>query len=114
VLRFHRGGADLRLGDHPRVLGARKALERDDPQDARQGVTSLVGLRKAVSGISDTVLAERLLELADAGLVTRAVSEGPLVGVRYELTSAGAELVPMISQLEASAKRNLVAQVEHV
>jgi len=72
------------------------------------GVTSFVGLRKAVSGISDTVLAERLLELADAGLVTRAVSEGPPVSVRYELTSAGAELVPTIAQLGAWAKPNLV------
>jgi len=76
------------------------------------GVTSFVGLRKAVSGISDTVLAERLLELAEAGLVTRAVSEGPPVAVRYELTCAGAELVPTIAQLGAWAKRNLVAQGE--
>ena len=73
------------------------------------GVTSFVGLRKAVSGISDTVLAERLLELADLGLVLRAVSEGPPVAVRYELTAAGEELVPTISQLGAWAKRNLKA-----
>jgi DNA-binding HxlR family transcriptional regulator len=71
------------------------------------GVTSFVGLRKAVSGISDTVLAERLLELADVGLVTRAVAEGPPVSVSYELTAAGAELVPTISQLGSWAKRNL-------
>ena len=73
------------------------------------GVTSFVGLRKAVSGISDTVLAERLLELAEVGLISRAVSEGPPVTVRYELTTAGAELVPTISQLGSWAKRNLVA-----
>ncbi|CAN5509772.1 hypothetical protein BH10ACT6_BH10ACT6_00630 [soil metagenome] len=71
------------------------------------GVTSFVGLRKAVSGISDTVLSERLLELAAAGLVSRAVAEGPPVTVRYELTDAGAELVPTISQLGQWAKRNL-------
>lgn len=75
------------------------------------GVTSFVGVRKAVSGISDTVLAERLLELAEVGLVTRAVAEGPPVSVRYELTTAGAELVPMISQLGLWAKRNLAAPV---
>ena len=75
------------------------------------GVTSFVGLRKAVGGISDTVLSERLLELADAGLVTRAVVEGPPVAVRYELTTAGAELVPTIAQLGAWAKRNLAAPV---
>lgn len=71
------------------------------------GVTSFVGLRKAVSGISDTVLAERLLELTELGLVSRAVTDGPPVSVRYELTAAGAELVPTISQLGQWAKRNL-------
>jgi len=76
------------------------------------GVTSFVGVRKAVSGISDTVLAERLLELAEAGLVTRAVAEGPPVSVRYELTTAGAELVPMISQLGLWAQRNLAKSAE--
>src|SRR3954465_10930084 len=57
------------------------------------GVTSFVGVRKAVPGISDTVLAERLLELAEVGLVSRAVTDGPPVAVRYELTTAGAELL---------------------
>jgi DNA-binding HxlR family transcriptional regulator len=71
------------------------------------GVSSFVGLRKAVTGISDTVLSERLLELGEAGLVTREVVEGPPISVRYELTTAGAELVPMMSQLGAWAQRNL-------
>lgn len=71
------------------------------------GVTTFVGLRKAVSGISDTVLAERLLELVETGLVSRVVSEGPPVTVRYDLTAAGAELVPTISQLGSWAMRNL-------
>lgn len=78
------------------------------------GVTSFVGLRKAVTGISDTVLAERLLELTDAGLVKRTVADGPPVTVRYELTTAGAELVPMISQLGLWAKRNLAAPAEQI
>lgn len=71
------------------------------------GITSFVGLRKAVSGISDTVLAERLLELVDIGLVRRDVAEGPPIAVRYELTTAGAELLPTIAQLGQWAKRNL-------
>ncbi|MDP9028600.1 MAG: helix-turn-helix transcriptional regulator [Actinomycetota bacterium] len=75
------------------------------------GVSSFVGLRKAVSGISDTVLAERLLELADVGLVSRDVADGPPVSVRYELTDAGAELVPTIAQLGGWAKRNLRTHV---
>jgi DNA-binding HxlR family transcriptional regulator len=76
------------------------------------GVTSFVGLRKAVTGISDTVLSERLLELTDAGLVTRAVVEGPPITVRYELTAAGVELVPTISQLGLWALRNLANPAE--
>jgi DNA-binding HxlR family transcriptional regulator len=70
-------------------------------------VSSFVGLRKAVTGISDTVLSERLLELGEAGLVTREVVEGPPISVRYELTTAGVELVPTISQLGLWAQRNL-------
>lgn len=77
------------------------------------GENSFVGLRKAVSGISDTVLAERLLELAELGLIARAVADGPPVTVRYELTTAGAELVPTISQLGLWARRNLAAPTEH-
>jgi DNA-binding HxlR family transcriptional regulator len=76
------------------------------------GVTTFVGLRKAVSGISDTVLSERLAELAEVGLVSRAVADGPPVSVRYELTAAGAELVPTISQLGQWAKRNLKKPAE--
>jgi DNA-binding HxlR family transcriptional regulator len=71
------------------------------------GSASFVSLRKAVSGISDTVLSERLVELVEARLVRRDVAEGPPVTVSYELTNAGAELVPMIDDLGAWAKRNL-------
>jgi hypothetical protein len=58
------------------------------------------------------VLAERLLELAEVGLVSRAVTDGPPVTVRYELTTAGAELVPTISQLGLWAQRNLATPSE--
>jgi DNA-binding HxlR family transcriptional regulator len=71
------------------------------------GDASFVSLRKAVSGISDTVLSERLVELVEAGLVRRDVAEGPPVTVSYELTTAGSELVPMIGELGAWARRNL-------
>ena len=71
------------------------------------GAASFVGLRKAVSGIGDTVLSERLTELAELGLVRRIVAEGPPVTVSYELTTAGHEVIPTISQLGTWAKRNL-------
>lgn len=71
------------------------------------GPASFVALRKGVSGIGDTVLSERLTELAELGLVRRTVSEGPPVAVSYELTPAGQEVVPTISELGRWAKRNL-------
>jgi DNA-binding HxlR family transcriptional regulator len=74
------------------------------------GAASFVALRKAVSGISDTVLSERLVELAEGGLVRRDVAEGPPVTVSYALTAAGIELVPTIKQLGQWAQRNLATR----
>jgi DNA-binding HxlR family transcriptional regulator len=71
------------------------------------GQASFVSLRKAVGGISDTVLSERLVELVEVGLVRRDVAPGPPVTVSYELTTAGVELVPTIEELGAWAHRNL-------
>jgi DNA-binding HxlR family transcriptional regulator len=71
------------------------------------GRTSFVGLRRAVSGISDTVLSERLSGLTEAGLVRRDVEEGPPISVSYGLTAAGAEIVPTIAALGDWAQRNL-------
>lgn len=71
------------------------------------GSASFVGLRKAVSGISDTVLSDRLTELVETGLVRREVTEGPPISVSYELTSAGVEIVPTIQELGVWAMRNL-------
>jgi DNA-binding HxlR family transcriptional regulator len=71
------------------------------------GSASFVGLRKAVSGISDTVLSERLSELVETGLVRRDVAEGPPISVSYELTTAGVEIVPTIEELGVWALRNL-------
>ncbi len=71
------------------------------------GKASFVGLRKSVTGISDTVLSDRLVELTEVGLVRREVAEGPPVTVSYELTTAGAELVPTIADLARWAGRNL-------
>jgi DNA-binding HxlR family transcriptional regulator len=64
-------------------------------------------LRRAVTGISDSVLSERLSELAEAGLVGRSVDDGPPVAVSYELTSAGAALLPAIRELTTWAENNL-------
>jgi DNA-binding HxlR family transcriptional regulator len=73
------------------------------------GALSFVALRRAVGGISDAVLSDRLSELAEANLVVRAVAPGPPVSVTYELTDAGRRLLPLLTQLGAWASENLVA-----
>lgn len=72
-----------------------------------QGELSFVGLRRAVAGISDAVLSDRLVELSDAGLVVRNVESGPPVAVTYALTDAGCRLVPILGQLGEWAESNL-------
>jgi DNA-binding HxlR family transcriptional regulator len=66
-------------------------------------------LRRAVSGISDSVLSERLAELCAAGLVLRSVDEGPPVAVSYTLTPAGQALLPAMQALTTWATENLPA-----
>lgn len=68
---------------------------------------TFVELRRAVNGISDAVLSDRLSELAAAGLVARTVSNGPPVSVSYELTTAGQRLIPVLKQLGTWASENL-------
>jgi DNA-binding HxlR family transcriptional regulator len=71
------------------------------------GSASFSELRRSVNGISDSVLSERLVELAGAGLVTRTVDPGPPVAVAYELTGPGAALLPALKALTAWASTNL-------
>ena len=74
------------------------------------GPATFTGLRRAVGGISDSVLSDRLSELAAVGLVHRAVDEGPPVAVSYQLTDAGRSLKPVLEQLTAWARESLPAQ----
>ena len=71
------------------------------------GPSTFVSLRRAVVGISDTVLSDRLAELAEAGLVSRAVDAGPPVAVSYALTDSGRGLLPILDQLGTWASENL-------
>ena len=66
-------------------------------------------LRRAVGGISDSVLSDRLAELTAVGLVVRQVDDGPPVGVTYSLTEAGAALSPILAQLVTWSTANLPA-----
>lgn len=71
------------------------------------GISSFAALRRSVPGISDTVLSDRLSELAQVGLVTRTVEDGPPVAVSYALTDSGRGLLPILGQLGEWASANL-------
>jgi DNA-binding HxlR family transcriptional regulator len=62
-------------------------------------------LARAVPGLSDRLLSQRLRELEDKGLVEREVEAGTPVRVIYSLTAKGTELRPAISELKQWAKR---------
>jgi DNA-binding HxlR family transcriptional regulator len=70
---------------------------------------SFSDIRRALGGISDSVLSERLTELAQAGLVLREVDEGPPVAVRYRLAPAGEALMPALRELTTWARTSLPA-----
>ena len=62
-------------------------------------------LGKAIPGLSDRLLSQRLRELEEEGLVERRVEAGSPVRVTYSLTAAGQELDPVLSQLKSWAQR---------
>ena len=73
------------------------------------GPAGFRALSRAVEGISDSVLSERLSAICDAGLATRTVAEGPPVSVAYELTEAGRALLPALEQIGRWAEEHLPA-----
>lgn len=62
-------------------------------------------LGRAVPGLSDRLLSQRLRELEEEGLVQREVEAGTPVRVTYSLTEVGYELDPAIRELKAWALR---------
>jgi DNA-binding HxlR family transcriptional regulator len=72
------------------------------------GPTGFRALGRAVEGISDSMLSDRLGALTNAGLVTRTVDEGPPVSVVYELTDAGRGLLPALDQISRWAEEHLL------
>jgi DNA-binding HxlR family transcriptional regulator len=64
-------------------------------------------LARSVEGISDSVLSDRLSELAANGLVVRTVAGGPPVTVSYELTDHGRALIPALGQIARWAVEHL-------
>ncbi|MEX0429674.1 winged helix-turn-helix transcriptional regulator [Nocardioides sp. DS6] len=74
------------------------------------GPMGFAELKRAVHGISDSMLSERLAELGAADLVVRRVDAGPPVSVHYELTESGQALLPALEALTTWAENNLPAQ----
>jgi DNA-binding HxlR family transcriptional regulator len=84
------------------ILGANAHSWRELTRELRSAE-----LKRAVTGISDSVLSERLAELVRAALVQRTVSEGPPVSVGYRLSPAGEALLPALIELTSWAANNL-------
>jgi len=76
----------------------------------RGGPAGFRALARAIDGISDSMLSERLRELGEVGLVARTVGEGPPVSVTYALTDAGRALLPALEQLTRWAEEHLPAK----
>ncbi|TDC80172.1 winged helix-turn-helix transcriptional regulator [Streptomyces hainanensis] len=64
-------------------------------------------LRRAIPGISERMLSDRLSELVGMGLLNREVQEGPPLRVTYRLTRAGQELRPALLELTTWAQTHL-------
>ena len=64
-------------------------------------------LSRSIAGISDSVLSDRLADLANGGLITRTVDEGPPLAVSYGLTERGRALMPALEQIAFWAQENL-------
>jgi DNA-binding HxlR family transcriptional regulator len=64
-------------------------------------------LSRATVGISDSVLSDRLADLAAAGLIARTVDDGPPVSVSYALTDRGSALMPALEQIALWAREHL-------
>jgi len=66
-------------------------------------------LSRAIGGVSDSVLSERLSDLAAGGLLLRTVDAGPPVSVTYRLTPSGRALMPALEQIAEWAEEHLAA-----
>ncbi len=74
------------------------------------GPMGFAELGRAVEGISQSVLSDRLTSLAGVGLLVREVTPGPPVSVSYALTDDGRALLPALEALARWAHEHLDPQ----
>jgi DNA-binding HxlR family transcriptional regulator len=75
-----------------------------------EGPAGFRELSRAIGGVSDSVLSDRLSDLAAGGLVIRTVEEGPPLSVTYALTDSGRALMPALNQIAVWAREHLTAE----
>jgi DNA-binding HxlR family transcriptional regulator len=73
----------------------------------RPGPAGYRELARAIGGVSDSVLSDRLVELTESGLISRTVDPGPPVSVSYALTERGEALMPALHHLAEWAQEHL-------
>jgi DNA-binding HxlR family transcriptional regulator len=71
------------------------------------GPAYFTDLRRAIPGISERMLSNRLTELAAAELIVREVDEGPPLRVSYRLAEAGTALKTALNELARWAQTHL-------
>jgi len=71
------------------------------------GPAGFAEIRRAIGAITDSVLADRLTELVEVGLVTREITDTRPPGVVYDLTTAGRSLVPVLDNIAQWARTNM-------
>jgi len=80
------------------ILGRRWALHILKNLSIK-GATRFNELKRLLSGISSTVLSDRLLELEHEGLITKKIFSEIPIRVEYSLTLRARELEPILYQL---------------
>jgi DNA-binding HxlR family transcriptional regulator len=72
-----------------------------------EGPAGFRDLSRAIDGISDSMLSDRLSDLGRAGLIKRTVDEGPPVAVSNAQTDRGQALIPALEQIALWAREHL-------
>jgi DNA-binding HxlR family transcriptional regulator len=72
-----------------------------------RGATRFSEYRAMIAGISDRLLTQRLKELEAEGFIERSVIPTTPVGIRYELTADGRELMALLQPLTRWNHRRL-------